>query len=125
MRFFGDGAVGHGTGFKAPDNAGDRLDLAERNCLCLVKPEPKQTAQRMRQQFIINHGGVPAEARKITGTDGLLQRQDGQRIIHVIFHLAAGAEFMEAGGIDSQISGQIHRVKCPVMPPDDSVIHLL
>ena len=125
VRFFGDGAVRHGAGFEAPDDAGGWLDLAQRNCLCFVKAKPEQAAQRMRQQFIVNHGGVPAEAHKITGTNGLLQRQNGQRIIHVIFHLAAGAEFMEAGGIDSQISGQIHRVKRPVMPPDGSVVHLL
>ena len=125
MRFFGDGAVGHGAGFEAFDDAGGWLDLAQRNCLCLVKPEPEQTAQRMRQQFIVDHGGVPAEARKITGADGLLQRQDGHRIIHMIFHIAAGAELVEAGGINSQIDGQIHRVKRPVMPPDNSVVHLL
>ena len=42
VRFFGDGAVGHGAGFEAFDDAGGWLDLAQRNCLCLVKPDPSR-----------------------------------------------------------------------------------
>ena len=125
VRLLGDGAVGHGSGLKAPDDARDGLDLAERDGFRLIEAEAEQTAQRMRQLLVVDHGGVAAEAVKIAGADRLLQREDGQGVIHMVFHVAAGAELMEAGGIDGQVGGQIHGIVRPVMPPEDCLVDLL
>ena len=54
-----------------------------------------------------------------------MERQNGERIVHVVFHVRPASELVEARAVNAQLRRQIHRVKRAVVPPDDGLVDLL
>ncbi len=90
MRLLRDRAVGHGTGLEAFDNLLHGLHFLERNRV-LLRDEIHQAAQRVGTLAVIHHRGVGLELRIVSLPDGLLQVDDGFRIVEVILLVLAAS----------------------------------
>ena len=116
-----DGAVGHRAGLEAVDDGFDALDLVDGNRRALVKGEFQRAAQRVGLGGVVHHGGIFLEALVISVSGGLLQRDDGLGVVHVILAGFAGAQAMDAGGIQRLVHGQVQRVEGAAV----AVLHVL
>ena len=117
----GDGAVAHGAGLEAVDNGADRLHLLDGDAAVFIVPQVQQPPQGVGLVGGIHQGGISLEGLVIPFPGRLLQQQDGPGIVHVVFLIGAGAQLVDAGGVQRGVVAQAQGVEGPAVV----VIHQL
>ena len=125
MGFLRNGAVAHGAGFEASDDALHRLDLVQRDAAVRIPFEVQQAAKGMRDLQIVHHGGILLERLIASLSRRLLQQFDGQGVIHVVLRAVAGAQLVRADGIERGIDAEAQRFKGLIVLPFDPFADLL
>ena len=120
----GDGAIGHCPALEPLDDLTGRLHLLQGEAL-LREVEFHQPPQGVGLALVVHQVGILPEAAVVPILHRLPQGNDGLGIVHVILGGAAGAELVDAGGIQGGVHPQIQQVKGVVVPPLDALADLL
>ena len=119
MRFLRYRPIGHRPGFETLYNLFLGLHLFQWHRRRFVKCKLKRTAQRVRFGYIIDHRCVFQKTIVIAALCRLLQRNDGVRIVHMIFFFFSATFPEKAGTVKFRVHAKAQRVKGMVMPPSD------
>ena len=112
MGFFGNGAIGHGAGFKTGHNGIHALHFLNGNRFIRIL-KCHQPPQILYGIFRIHQCGIFFKQSVISLSGGLLQKMDGSRIVEML--LAAAPHLMTARTVQSQIIFQAQWVESPGM----------
>ena len=108
MGFLGDGAIGHGAGFKAGDNRVHAFHFLQGNPFFRIF-EIHQAPQVFDGIFVIHQGRILLEEFVIPSSGGLLQCMDSGRIVEMF--IAAASHFMMSRAVQSEICGKAEGVE--------------
>ena len=117
MGFLGNGAVGHGAGFKPLDDLTGGLHFIQGNAAVFGKAEFQQAPQGVGSAFVIHQVCIFPELLIGAGLYRLPQGHNGLGIVHMVLGTAAGTQLVGSRGIQRGVYPQVQQVKGMVMPP--------
>ena len=77
------------------------------------------------RQVVVHHGGVFLKTIVIPVLRCLLQRDNGSRIIEMIFLVIPAAQLMKTDGVQCGIHSHPQRIEGVVMPVSDALLYFL
>ncbi|MPM52524.1 hypothetical protein SDC9_99284 [bioreactor metagenome] len=124
MGLLRNGAVAHGSGFKAPDDGVLALHFVDGDAAALVKPKIQHASQGMGLVGPVHLRGVFPEGIIASLPRRLLQQQNGAGVIHVVLLVGAGAQLQGPGGIQRGVIAKAQGVEGPVVVPLHALANL-
>ena len=121
----GDGAVGHGAGLEAFDDALRRFHFLQRDPPVFRIIKVQQSPQGLGCPLLVDAVGIGEEFLEIVFPHRFLQRHDGTGIVQMLFTALSGAHLMESHTVQRGIHLQIQRIKGMVVVILHRLPHLL